>query len=76
MDRCSKHGRVLSARKVDVSDMLANIEHFPLLPEPYQSGNPYPNAVAMDEFIWKKKEKRAIRIGDRDKDKVTVDKGG
>ncbi|KKK50279.1 hypothetical protein LCGC14_3126640 [marine sediment metagenome] len=36
-----------------------------------QLENPYEDAVAMDEFVWQKRNKR---IKNRDKDKKTIDK--
>jgi len=60
-----KHGRLISLRKVDV-ERIRPIDNLVLPP---QLSNPYPDAVAMDEFIWKKKEKRAERIGNQERDK-------
>ncbi len=59
--RARKYGRPISVRKVDVEKMSGNIENL-LLPEAYGASNPYPNAIAMDEMIWKQKNKRAKRI--------------
>ncbi len=65
MRMCEKYGRPLSFHKVDADMMRGDAERF-ALPNP---SNPYPNAIAMDEFIWKKKADRAERIESRSKDK-------
>lgn len=64
--KAEKHGRPLSCRKVD-KDKIASIGM--IMPRIYGVNNPYPDAVAMDEMIWKRKGKRAERIEDREKDK-------
>ena len=66
--RAEKYGRPLSVRKVDVEKMGGNIEKL-LMPEVYGESNPYPNAIAMDEMIWRKKNKRVKRIESREKKK-------
>ncbi len=66
--RAEKYGRPLSVRKVDIERMSGNIENL-LLPEVYGANNPYQNAIAMDELIWKKKSKRAGRRENNGKDK-------
>lgn len=69
MQKAEKHGRPLTVRKVDKDRMMGgNIENL-LLQEPFGANNPYPNAVAMDEMIWKKKKKRAGRRDNHEKDK-------
>lgn len=68
MQKCEKYGRPISAHKADVSKMYGNMEALPLMQEPYGGGNLYENAIAMDEFIWKKKN-REKRIKNREKDK-------
>jgi len=65
MQKCEKYGRPLSARKVDTDKMMGGGL---LQIETYMANNPYPNAIAMDEMIWKK-GKRAERIESRGKDK-------
>ncbi len=55
MQKCEKYGRPLSARKVQPADLSA-IEHLQL------RQNPYPDAIALSKFIWRKKEKRAERL--------------
>lgn len=55
--KAKKYGRPVGCRKVDIDKIGGNIEDCLLKPS-----NPYPNAVAMDEFIWKKKDKRAERL--------------
>jgi hypothetical protein len=64
--RASKYGHVLSCRKVDEDKMRGNPQKFLL---PYGANNPYPNAIAMDEMIWKKKGQRAERLENQKKDK-------
>jgi hypothetical protein len=66
MKKCEKYGRPLSVRKADVSRMDGNMENLPLLQELYQPDNPYKNAVAMDELIWRKRVKR---LDNRKKDR-------
>lgn len=68
MQKVEKRGRPISARKVNVEEMGINIENL-LLREPYGAKNPYPDAIAMDEMVWRKKNKRAERIGYRGKDR-------
>lgn len=63
-----KHGRPVHCRKVngdgitwDVDKLFEQIR--------YGATNPYPDAIAMDEMIWKKKGKRQDRIiTNREKD--------
>ncbi len=64
-----KHGRVLSVRKFDAIEKLAKIERL-VLP----LYNPYPDAIAMDEMIWRRKSGRLERISNRGKDKNPIDK--
>ncbi len=73
MRMCEKYGHPVSARKADVTKMLGNMENLSLEQEPYNDGNPYESAIAMDEFIWKKK-KREKRIQNREKDKKDLTK--
>ncbi len=60
-EKAKKRGHPVSCRKVDAEKIMDRT----ILIEPL---NPYPNAVAMDEMIWKKKTKRAERLEDRKKD--------
>ncbi len=55
MRKCEKYGRPLSVRKVQPTDLSA-IEHLQL------RQNPYPDAIAMGKFIWRKKGQRAERL--------------
>lgn len=66
MRKASKYGTPRSCRKVDMDRMRVNAEAFLI---PYGANNPYPNAIAMDEMIWKKKGERAERIQNQTKDK-------
>lgn len=64
--RGEKHGRVISVQKVDVDRMRGNMDSLMLR---LKATNPYPDAVAMDEMIWRRKDKRAERLENREKDK-------
>ena len=54
-----KHGKVLHCRKADAQAMLGNPEKI-VLDQTIAFGvnNPYKNAIAMDEMIWQKRNKR------------------
>jgi hypothetical protein len=57
--KAQKYGTPKSCYKVDVISGLANIENIKLDQEPMVGRlNPYPNAIAMDEMIWKKKKSK------------------
>ncbi len=64
--RCEKHGRPISVRKVDVG----RIRPISSLVLPVVE-NPYPDAVAMDEMIWKRKTRRSDRIQNGKQDHQT-----
>ena len=66
MQKAEKHGRPISAHKPNLDRMRGNME---TMMERLKLTNPYPDAVAMDEFIWRKKDKRNKRIGNNGKDK-------
>lgn len=70
--RCKEYGRPISVRKVDVSTMHKDFEKLPLLNGVYQDGNPYEHAIAMDEMIWEKRNKRRSTM---QKEKDTLEKG-
>ena len=54
-----KHGEVVSCRKVDIVAMVGNIENIKLEQSTvYEAGNPYKSALAMDDMVWKKRNKR------------------
>lgn len=63
LQKAEKHGRPISARKADVERMSLSVERMPL-----GASNPYPNAIAMDEFIWKRKGKRQERRNNNSRD--------
>ncbi len=63
--KAEKYGRPLGCRKVNTEKIMGD----GLRLEAYGVNNPYPNAVAMDEMIWKRKNKRAERIESQEKDK-------
>ncbi len=64
-----KYGEPISCRKVNVYDMLGNPENIKLEQPTVYGVNPYKNAVAMDEMIWEKRNKR-IKNAYKDKNKV------
>jgi len=71
-EKAKKHGDVVSCRKADVSKMLGDIEHLKLdQTTAYNLGNPYKDAVAMDEMIWQKRNNRRNNLH---KDKKGLDK--
>lgn len=66
-----KYGRIISVRKAQIDKMLGNPENINLQ-EPlgvYSQGNPYKDALAMDEMIWKKQNKKRKN---KHKDKVEI----
>jgi len=63
MRGCEKHGRPISFRKADIVRMQGNPEKLKL---DEMLLNPYEDAIAMDEMIWKK---RNTRIKNRGRDK-------
>jgi len=65
--RAEKHGRPVSCRKVNVDKIEFNVDNL-FEQIRYGATNPYPNAIAMDEMIWKKKGKRQDRINNKEKD--------
>lgn len=66
MKRCEKYGRPISVRKADIVKMIGDMGNLKL---DEMFVNPYENAIAMDEFVWKK---RNIRIKNRGRDKETT----
>jgi hypothetical protein len=58
--KARKHkGEIVSCRKVDATMSLESIEKLPLDNfNIFDAQNPYPNAIAMDEMIWKKRTTR------------------
>lgn len=56
--KCRKYGRPLSARKVKTEVMHKNFEELPLLNSVYGVNSPFDNAIAMDEMLWNKRNKR------------------
>lgn len=71
--KAEKHGRPISVRKADATMMYGNIEKLELNQAPYQDGSPYKDAIAMDEMIWQKRNKR---INNQKKDKKGIDNQG
>lgn len=64
-----KHGKVISVQKLQVERIVGNPENMRLdQASVYDMGNPYPNAVSMDEMVWRK---RNIRRKNMKKDKQT-----
>lgn len=69
-----KHGQVVSVRKVDFTKIFGNIENLDLKQPPlieYVENSPYTTAIAMDEMVWQKRNKR---IRNRGKDENRLDK--
>lgn len=66
--KAEKYGRPVSVRKVNKDKVGRSTENM-LLRVSEGLFNPYPDAIAMDEMIWRRKERRAERINDRVKDK-------
>ena len=64
-----KYGKVINCRKVKYSDVLGNIESIKLEPQPsiYGQGNPYNNAIAMGDMIWKKRNIRRSKAQQKDR---------
>lgn len=58
MNKCRKYGTPVSAHKVNVQVMHKDFEQLPILNSVYVDGNPYNSALAMDELIWQKRNKR------------------
>jgi hypothetical protein len=57
--KAQKYGTPKSCHKIDAVSALSNIENIKLDQEPIISKlNPYLNAIAMDELIWKKKKSK------------------
>ena len=69
IDKAKKHGRPISARKVNRDKIMSDIEHIKLDQKQYGEDNIFVNAIAMDELIWNKKAKRSERIEDQKKDR-------
>jgi hypothetical protein len=70
LNKCKKYGIPISVKKVDVQIMHKNFEELPLLNKVYMEDTQYKNAMAMDEMIW---EKRNKRIDNKYKDKITIE---
>ncbi len=62
----SKKGKVLSCRELSRAEVIEReadrIDSLPLDNALYMNVNPYSNAVAMDEMIWKKRNNRRDNI--------------
>ncbi len=67
MQKCEKYGRPISVRKIVMDKIIGFAENTVL----EQLENPYEHAIAMDEFVWQKRNKR---IKNQDKDKKSIDK--
>ncbi len=65
MRKCEKYGHPISVRKVDVE----RIKSLPSLPLGYGLVNPYPDAIALDEMPWRRKNKRVERVLNHKRDK-------
>lgn len=67
MQKCEKYGRPLRVRKMDVQKIDGDIGRLNL---EEMIANPYEDAVAMDEMVWRK---RKDRIKNKGKDKPPID---
>ena len=57
--KAKRLGRIVSCRQLDAHAMIGNIENLKLDQVPMVGADsPYSNAVAMDEMIWAKRNKR------------------
>ena len=56
--KAEKHGHPVSCRKLDAHGLAGNIEALPLDNAKYVNFNPYSSAIAMDELIFDKVNKR------------------
>jgi hypothetical protein len=73
-EKAKKYGSPISVRKLNEYALLGNMENLDLstTKDPYSVlGNPYPDAIAMDEMIWNK-TKRKKRV-DRKKIEKDID---
>lgn len=69
-----KYGHVVSVRKVEFDRPFGNIEKLDLKQPPlveYVENSLYGSAIAMDEMIWQKRNKRRNNLY---KDKFSLDK--
>lgn len=57
-----KYGRPISVQKMDVVDVIGHIENLNIQNEVYCDPNPYPSAIAMDEMIFNKRNKRRANM--------------
>lgn len=57
-----KYGKPISATKMDISDVTGHIETLDIQNEVYYKPNPYPSAIAMDEMIFNKRNKRRANM--------------
>lgn len=72
--RAKKHGRVVSAKKVDIQALLGKIENLNLSEEPirqYLGSGIYEDELNLDEVLGltKKKKDRSKRLEDKSRDK-------
>ncbi len=69
-----KYGHIVSVRHIDKTRIFGDIEKLDLEQPPlveFVQDSPYKTAIAMDEMIWQKRNKR---IKNRQKDKLAIDK--
>jgi len=85
-NKAEKYGRPIGARKIERDKIFGNIEALELNQAPlvdvyaknipyksadvYTEGNPYESALAMNELIW---QKRNRRIKNQEKEKKAID---
>jgi predicted aconitase len=70
-EKAKKYGEPIRVQKAKTEDMFGEFELLPLRNDVYQNGNPYDSAVALDEMIWLKRNKRRNNMY---KDKESIDK--
>jgi hypothetical protein len=63
-------GQIISVRKVDYTQIFGDIERLDLQQKEYVENSPYETAIAMDEMIWLKRNKRR---NNQFKDKKSID---
>ncbi len=68
-----KYGHIVSIRRVDQARLFGDIEKLDLKQPPlveFVQDSPYTTAIAMDEMIWQKRNKRRKNL---QKDKKNID---
>ena len=69
-DKAWKYGRPIGVRKINREKVAGDIDNLRLEPQiidVYKNGNPYRSALAMDEFMWQKRNSRRKNMTEKDK---------